>query len=51
MAQSVQEHANSIFDPRASGFMPQILIKLQKPIFDQFKADDSSFILIKEWFL
>ena len=37
-----------VFDPRASGFMPRILIKLQKPFFDQPKADNLSFTLIKE---
>ena len=39
------------FDSRTSDFMPQILIKLQDPFFDQRKADNSSFILVKEWFL
>ena len=47
----VQERANLVFDSRASGFMPQILIKLQKPLFNQCKADDPCFILVKEWFL
>ena len=42
---------NSHFEPRASGLMPQILIKLQKRFFNQGKADDSGFTMIKEWFL
>ena len=40
MDQPVQERAKLEFDLRASGFMPRILIKLQKPLFDQLKADD-----------
>ena len=36
-----------VFDPRASRFMPQILIKLQKPFFDQNKAWITSFALVK----